>query len=131
MAETKGFPWVKLLVAGLVVYAIARCAPETAPEAVQAPEAPALHATVVSVTCDPNRDRPRATVVIRNTGPQIDIAQLFVAFGGQTQSGYFTPSTIPTGAMADALVYADRGASSACSLTAVQDRRGTPVTLSR
>lgn len=135
MTERAKTPWLKILLVLAGTYALVyfggrQSSVDRSVAAATSPS-PGYSVDVVSIVCDPNFKRPRAEITIQNLGPEIKFAKAFVSFGGESQSGYFEPTTLPTGAMGDVAMYGSQGASSACGLTAIQDREGRPVPFTR
>lgn len=90
----------------------------------------ALSAKVLSVDCDTNNGRTRATVHLENTGPEIRSAQMFLSYvGDNIESAYGSPSTIPPGAQSRFSFVRSRHAATACEVTRLQDGTGHQVTL--
>lgn len=91
-----------------------------------APTAPPQHMLdVLSVSCDPNFNRPRAVVAVRNSGATtIEYAKGLVSFGGEMHDSYFSPRPLRPGGTASLTTYADFGGSVDCSLVSVTDRDG-------
>lgn len=140
MSNQSGFPWVKAglgilaLLAVLKISAGLRGSESTAAanDGEELPAAPTYRVKVVSISCEPNYGRARSEVTIRNEGSEIPYLTVFVSFGPATQKGYFQPSTVPSGAMAEATLYAAEGIkATGCTIAQMQDGDGRPVTLSK
>lgn len=89
-----------------------------------------LHATqsveLLSLTCDPNHGKPRATLTIRNGDKPLDHAKGVVAFGFIPRLSLF-PAHLAPYQIATTTIEAGQGDDPACKLHAVMDANDGPV----
>jgi hypothetical protein len=107
-------------------------APRRAKEPSPSP-APLHQVDVVHFGCERRNGFDRAEVTIRNTGTQaIPYAMLFAEFSNGSKTvafddTFFTPSTIPPGAMATATARVRAGLATGCHVAAIQDGSGNRI----
>lgn len=89
---------------------------------------PVYHVDVESFTCEERHGMVEASITVRNTGGnEIPYAKAFFKVGTTSFDGYFSPSSIPAGALASvSRSTRDHGD---CSLAGIQDRDGNSVTI--
>ena len=110
--------------AGLAVLVLAGCTSQVADPAAVA--VPAYSVSVESWTCKASSGWVQAAITLRNTGPAIPFAKVFVSIGDEHADDYFSPASIPAGAMASAEI-SRRSTAQKCNIVAIQDANGLPV----
>jgi hypothetical protein len=113
--------------------AIARTVSDSAaPPATAARSAATM--TIISFICEASK----ADITVRNTGEAVEYPKAYVTFKDAaghrlgTSDNFLAPTSIPSGSVASATIYAPSGVKSAsCSLEALQDRRGQPIAVTR
>lgn len=99
---------------------------------------PEYRVKIISVTCEDNYGRNKATITVQNTGNMaIPDAKVFMNFQDgngsvlSTDDSYFRPSSIPPGSLSSAKTYAAEGSPQAdkCAPAAIQDGAGNPVSI--
>ena len=108
----------------LLLLGLAACSGPVAEPVVA--QAPAYSVAVQDWTCNASGGWVRAAITLSNTGPAIPFAKVFVTIGGEHADDYFSPASIPAGAMASAEIRR-RSEAKKCQLAAIQDGNGNPV----
>lgn len=102
-------------------------APSAAPSA-SSRNVPVYHVDIQSFTCEEKYGRVEAAVTVRNSGGnEIPFAKAFFKVGTSSFDGYFSPSSIPPGALAS--VSRSTRDTGDCSLAGIQDGGGNSVTI--
>lgn len=92
------------------------------------PVAPRYSVKVEGQSCEGNGSGVKAEITVRNTGPtEIPFAKAFFRFDQAVEDSYFSPATIPPGALASADAYYSSPVS--CGGVAIQSGDGEPVTV--